>query len=145
MALSNRTLCNDGNILYLHCPILQLLANVAIGHLICGWCNQGTGFFISINLIKIATCGLWLQYWTAQMWLLPTFLTSTHTIFSLNKKDSALEAFFLVSQAHKSASYRKAFAHVVPLCLEQFSCTLCINQHLNFHVILSVHGQDGLL
>lgn len=86
---------------------------------------------------SISTWGLWLQYWTAQIWLLPTLLTSTHTIFSLSKKDSALLAF-LVSQAHKSPSYLKAFAHVVPLCLEQFSCTLRINQHLNFHVILSV-------
>lgn len=44
---------------------------------------------------SISTYGLWLLYWTAQIWPLPMFLTlKTYTIFSFNKINSAFVAFF---------------------------------------------------
>lgn len=72
----------------------------------------------------------------AQMRLLPTSLTSIHTIFFLHKKDSALVAFFSFLGTQICFSPQDLCTHC-SLCLEQF-CTLRISQHLNFHVILSV-------
>lgn len=87
---------------------------------------------------SVVTYGLWLPECSPQMWSLPISLTSMHTTFSFNRKDSASGPFFYFVR-HTNPILTSRPLHVCcSLCLKQFSCTLHINQLLNFHVILRV-------
>lgn len=68
LALSNKSLCDDGNVLYLHCPVQYPLAHVALGHLKCGYSNIGPEF-LNLNI-------------NSHVWIVATILEQNKTFRS---------------------------------------------------------------